>query len=177
MIQPLLLPKVLNQINTDGIKAALLCNVNGALLSSCLIKTTSTLFDESRVSQPQMKHVDKLIAAIAANMWQFYNKSGKTAFSPSANNEDQYLQEDAYDKDQALNNKFEQTLKTLLVDCEYGRLAIMNVSKYVVLCVCSEKTVPFGLLKTKTKVLRDFLEQPFQIVDEAYEDEDEEEEY
>lgn len=184
MLQPRLLPKVLEQINTDGIKTSILCNVNGSLISSCSSATSSqqasnngaTLAYQQHLLPSQVKHMDKLIAAIAANMWYSYQKAGKTGFSPSSieydENGDVIPQEQTEEED----SQNQQHLQSLLVDCQYGRLAIMGVSRNVVLCVCAEKSVPFGLLNKKTQVMREFLEKPFKIVDEAVE-EDEEEEY
>ncbi|EFC41784.1 predicted protein [Naegleria gruberi] len=182
MLQPRLLPKVLEQINTDGIKTTILCNVNGSLISSAsTTNTTSANSSEQQLTYQQhllpsqLKHLDKLVAAIAANMWYSYQKAGKTAFSPSPIEYDEngnVIEQEPQDQEDQLPP---QELKCLLADCEYGRMAITGVSRNVVLCVCAEKNVPFGLLNKKTTVLREYLSEPFKIIDEAIEEEEEEE--
>eukprot|EP00322_Chrysochromulina_rotalis_P015687 CAMPEP_0115855218 /NCGR_PEP_ID=MMETSP0287-20121206/14429_1 /TAXON_ID=412157 /ORGANISM="Chrysochromulina rotalis, Strain UIO044" /LENGTH=229 /DNA_ID=CAMNT_0003309365 /DNA_START=32 /DNA_END=719 /DNA_ORIENTATION=- len=47
-------------------------------------------------------------------------------------------------------------LGCLLLECEYGRLAIKAVGSFILAC-CSDATVPFGLLKAKVAALHDFL--------------------
>ncbi|KAG2382399.1 hypothetical protein C9374_005601 [Naegleria lovaniensis] len=193
MLQPRLLPKVLEQINTDGIKTTILCNVNGSLISSSLstskqqqppssssAQQTSNFSEQQityqqRLLPSQIKHMDKLIAAIAANMWHSYLKAGRTAFTPVEYDENGNMigQDDENLEDDSVGA---QKLKSLLVDCEYGRLAILGVSRNVVLCVCAEKEVPFGMLNKKAQVMRDFLSGPFTMVEEAV-DEEEEAEY
>ncbi|KAF0981011.1 hypothetical protein FDP41_012799 [Naegleria fowleri] len=196
MLQPRLLPKVLEQINTDGIKTTILCNVNGSLISSSLSTSAKQIpspssaqqtsnnitFSEQQITYQQrllpsqIKHMDKLIAAIAANMWHSYQKAGRTAFSPVEYDENGNMIGQEDDENLEEESGGTQKLKTLLVDCEYGRLAILGVSRNVVLCVCAEKEVPFGSLNKKAQVMRDFLSRPFTIVEEAV-DEEEEEEY
>eukprot|EP01080_Neovahlkampfia_damariscottae_P004776 gene4776-8362_t len=59
MLQPKVLPKIIEQINTDGIKTTILLNVDGSILSS------SGNIEE-----------DKTIAAIASSLWTSYYKTG-----------------------------------------------------------------------------------------------------
>lgn len=48
------------------------------------------------------------------------------------------------------------SLGCLMLECEHGRLAIKAVGSFI-LAVCSDATVPFGLLKAKVAALHTYL--------------------
>ena len=50
-------------------------------------------------------------------------------------------------------------LSCLLIECEEGRLAIQTVGSFVLGC-CSDKSVPYGVLKMKAGALHEFLSPP-----------------
>lgn len=176
MLQPRALPKIIEQANTDGVKTTLLLNKNGSLLASV----------------GSNKETDKLVAAIVANVWGSYTKAGRTAFNPSSQQQDSFNQQNyGYEDDEEEedhlgedmigeedqhhhNNHTSEPailekLSCLLIDCDAGRLAITGVSPKVILCLCAEKTVEFGMLKAKALVVKNFLHKPFETIEAAEE--------
>jgi predicted regulator of Ras-like GTPase activity (Roadblock/LC7/MglB family) len=183
MLQPRVLPKIIEQANTDGVKTTLLLKTNGSLLASA----------------GGTKEMDKLVAAIVANVWSSYSKAGRTAFNAyQSQNQDSfnssqqqknfaYDEEDDHHLDEEddmmddhhphrssstnQNNEplITEKLSCLLVDCEAGRLAITGVSPKVILCLCADKQVEFGLLKAKALVVKNYLVKPFETVEAAEE--------
>lgn len=167
MLQPRILPKIIEQANTDGVKTTLLLQSNGSLLVS---------------SGANSKEMDKLVAAIVSNVWSSYSKAGRTAFNNGLHPTNEYgeeeeegvnsgedeeqnhtrrQEEEQQSKEQAVLEK----LNLLLLDCEAGRLAITGVSPTVVLCLCAEKNIEFGLLRAKAITVRDYLAKPFSLIE------------
>ena len=50
-------------------------------------------------------------------------------------------------------------LGCLLLECERGRIAIKAAGSFI-LALCSDATVPFGMLKAKVQALQTFLQVP-----------------
>jgi predicted regulator of Ras-like GTPase activity (Roadblock/LC7/MglB family) len=172
MLQPRILPKIIEQANTDGVKTTLLLQSNGSLLAS---------------SGANSKEMDKLVAAIVSNVWSSYSKAGRSAFNngfqPIATNEQEEEEEGMNsgeeepmndeqnhmkgqeEKQQSNEEAVVEKLNILLLDCEAGRLAITGVSPTVVLCLCAEKNVEFGLLRAKAITMRDYLAKPFSLLE------------
>jgi hypothetical protein len=182
MLQPRVLPKVLEQANTEGVKATLyvfttssgsnfyrLLNINGSLLAS---------------SGTEDKHHEKLVGAILSNIWASYQKVGKTAFNPnkSQNRNNQSLDYDAYENEeynedddeeqgrqprhQAEDEVGAEKLKCMIMDLATGRIAVMGVTQRVVLCLIAEKNVELGLLRAKASAVCEYLTKPFELIDD-----------
>eukprot|EP01047_Picozoa_sp_COSAG01_P067787 COSAG01_NODE_9643_length_2381_cov_140.677914_3_plen_133_part_00 len=112
LLDPSALPKFLAHANSGGVKAALLCNRDGAVLS----------FVGDRQGH-------KFAAAIAANMWTCYEANALGAVGANE-------------------------LGCLLLDCEEGQLAVVQVSSALLLGMVADCTVPLGLLKAKITALQ-----------------------
>ncbi|ELR24421.1 Roadblock/LC7 domain containing protein [Acanthamoeba castellanii str. Neff] len=56
-----------------------------------------------------------------------------------------------------------QDLEYMLFDCEQGRVVMTKVSTHL-LCLYSDKSAEFGMLKRKAQVLREYLQEPLQQV-------------
>ncbi len=185
MLQPRVLPQIIQQANTNGIKSTLLLHSNGSLLSA---------YGENT------KEMDKLVSAIVSNVWNSYSKAGRNAFvnstmssSSAANqnfgdeNDENFVEDDDENFDDGddeneeygaqhggsnltvnnnnNNNKMVEKLQCLILDCEMGRLAIVGVSSKVILCLCAEKSVEFGMLKAKAMTVREYLAEPFALIE------------
>ena len=170
MLQPRILPKIIEQANTDGVKATLLLQSNGSLLAS---------------SGANSKEMDKLVAAIVSNIWSSYSKAGRSAFNNGLHPTNEYGEEEEgvnsgeeepmgdeqnhmirqEEEQQSNEQAVVEKLNLLLLDCEAGRLAITGVSPTVVLCLCAEKNVEFGLLRAKAITVRDYLAKPFSLIE------------
>ncbi|KAJ3203819.1 hypothetical protein HDU67_009929, partial [Dinochytrium kinnereticum] len=59
--------------------------------------------------------------------------------------------------------KEEEGLKSVLVQCEFGKLSITDVSR-MLLCIVAGEEVEFGILKAKTKTLKAYLEEPLDMI-------------
>ncbi len=77
MLQPKVLPKIIDQLNTNGIQTTILLNIDGSLLSS-----TGDTKDNK----------DTLIAAIVANIWRTYSKKGKKGHSAFIQNQKELIE-------------------------------------------------------------------------------------
>jgi len=75
-----------------------------------------------------------VVAAIASNVWSQYQKLGDQSH-----------------------------LEYLLFECEQGRLAMAQVSTHL-LCLYSDKSAEFGMLRRKAQVLKEYLQEPLQQV-------------
>merc|ERR1711939_930572 len=56
-----------------------------------------------------------------------------------------------------------EDLEYMLFDCEQGRVVMTKVSTHL-LCLYSDKSAEFGMLKRKAQVLREYLQEPLQQV-------------
>lgn len=77
-------------------------------------------------------------AAIASNIWAVYEKIGRTTFK-------------------------EDTLESIVLDCENGTVAIAQVAG-LLLCLYANETVPLGMLMEKTRKLAQYLEGPLKEI-------------
>ncbi|KYQ94499.1 putative mitogen-activated protein binding protein interacting protein [Tieghemostelium lacteum] len=57
-------------------------------------------------------------------------------------------------------------LEYQLIDCEEGRFIVTRVAS-LLLCIYSDSTVEFGLLKTKATKLREYLQEPLSNVEQV----------
>ncbi|KAL0477094.1 ragulator complex protein LAMTOR [Acrasis kona] len=160
MLQPRVLPKVLEQANTDGVKTTLLMNINGSLLSS---------------AGNEDKQNEKLVGAIISNIWTSYRKVGEAAFNPNfkqskvnMNQSQEYDDEyegDARDVEEQDENA--EKLQCMILELGTRRVAVMGVSKRVVLCLIADKTVELGMLKAKATWVCDYLIKPFEMIEDV----------
>ncbi|KAL6073135.1 Ragulator complex protein lamtor2 [Balamuthia mandrillaris] len=118
MLRAKVLPNILAQANTNGVKGTLLMNEEGSLLAM-----SGQSGDEVTVS------------AIVSNIWAQYQR---------ARGED-------------------SDLEYILMDCEQGRVVVTKVST-LLLCIYSDSTAQFGMLKQKAQTLREYLREPLQQV-------------
>lgn len=72
--------------------------------------------------------------AIASNIWTSFQKSGQLSLDDSK-------------------------LDCVLVECKLGKIAITKVAN-LLLCLCSNDNVSFGMLKTKITAMSSYLEEP-----------------
>ncbi|KAI8911382.1 hypothetical protein PhCBS80983_g06158 [Powellomyces hirtus] len=133
MLKPKVIAQVLSQVNTNGIKATLLLNPDGSLIS----------FAGGSESEA------KVLAAVASNVWFAYERHGKPAAAAGA------------EGGEAGNSA--ESLQDLILDCEAGKLSVSRASR-MLLCLVANEEVEWGLLKAKTKVLREYLEGPLSLV-------------
>ena len=141
MLKPRALTSVLAQANTDGI------------LSTFLFKQDGTLLGYSSIDQgcrAHPKHSQDLIfnfvecsdprvvSAISSKIWNLYEKSGRACLN-------------------------EDKLELLLLDCEDGHVGVVPVNSSL-LCLYGDKSVGFGMIKSKSDALVKFLEEPLSQV-------------
>jgi len=115
MLKPKVLPRILEQANTNGVKSSILLNKEGALLATA-------------------GEDGKVVAAIFSNIW--------TSLARQPNE-----------------------LEYLLCECEKGRIIMTQVTKDLFLCLYGDNTAQFGMLKHKAKLLKDYLSEPLQKID------------
>ncbi|KND00126.1 uncharacterized protein SPPG_04468 [Spizellomyces punctatus DAOM BR117] len=88
----------------------------------------------------------KVLAAVASNVWFGYERYGKP---PAANSVE--------------GGEGKEGLRNLILDCEQGKLSITRTSR-MLLCLVADERVEWGLLKAKTRTLKEYLEGPLNLV-------------
>uniref|UniRef100_A0A7S1KUE0 Uncharacterized protein n=1 Tax=Percolomonas cosmopolitus TaxID=63605 RepID=A0A7S1KUE0_9EUKA len=133
----------------------------------------------------------KLLSAIVSNIWMLYEKSGRRiqyhgtrASVNSADDEGYHDEIGAYDQEEYQNDELHDedgsfdgakpyansqqmqgvttTLKSLLIENEYGTIIIQRLSKKLIICICG--TGEIGMLRYKANLLKEHLEKPFELV-------------
>ena len=80
----------------------------------------------------------RVVSAISSKIWNLYEKSGRA-------------------------NLNEDKLEFLLLDCEEGHIGVAPVNS-TLLCLCGDKSVGFGMIKSKSDALVKFLAEPLSQV-------------
>lgn len=120
MLRAKQIPAALNAVNCDDVRASMLLQRDGALLGS---------------AGPGLADIDdKIIAAIASNMWAEFEASGRDTVNGGA-------------------------LKSMLLQLEEGRLGIANTGGEYLVCVYATDSVKFGLIKAKLEALQRFFDE------------------
>mmetsp|Transcript_17376 Transcript_17376/g.24140 ORF Transcript_17376/g.24140 Transcript_17376/m.24140 type:complete len:154 (+) Transcript_17376:132-593(+) len=144
MLRPKLLPQILQQATSNPsahVKSAIIITAGGDLLAtSSPLTTVNTL--EAGVN-------DKLVGAIAVNIWSTYERHSNLK-SNSSNVPSTSI---------SSTQPNENTLHCLLIENEEGRFAITSVSKFL-LCIYGDNQAEFGMLKAKVESLRRYLDGP-----------------
>lgn len=122
MLRALSLVKVLDQVKGDGVVGAILLNREGTLLAY------SGLDDRTA----------RMTAAIASNVWNYYDRIGKSVLS-------------------------EEPLTRFTMKCEDGFISVCAVSS-LLLCIQSKVEVQLGSLMAKMDGLRTALNGPLDRV-------------
>lgn len=118
----------------------ILCETNtGGVLGALLLNTEGALLAFSGPADRDAR----VTAAISSNIWAAYSKrvAAGRPHSPVA---------------PAVP---EQRLMAVLMDCEEGRVCVLQVAG-LLLCVYASAEVGFGMLRLKAKAIADCLEQP-----------------
>jgi len=80
----------------------------------------------------------QVVAAINANIWRSYDRdSNETNFGKE--------------------KKGSEELDVVLLECEVGRLVVAKITKRVLLCLCGDEAVEYGMLRVKANTLREYL--------------------
>ena len=143
MLKPRALTSVLSQANTDGIRSTFLFKQDGTLLAyssvdkGWLVHLSRCQFSVFTLLLFADCSDPRVVSAISSKIWNLYEKSGR------AN----------------LNDK----LEFLLLDCEDGHIGVAPVNSSL-LCLCGDKSVGFGMIKSKSDALVKFLEEPLSQV-------------
>lgn len=132
LLAPDALPKILGHAISGGVRTALLCNRDGAVLSQ--VRDESAQLDESVPvgGQREADSARTFAAAIVANMWTSYEAN-------------------------ALGAVRANELHCLLIDCEEGQLAVVKVSPALLLGMLADKEMEPGLLRAKIVAMQELL--------------------
>ncbi|KAI8841748.1 hypothetical protein BC829DRAFT_402100 [Chytridium lagenaria] len=156
MLKPRVLSQVLSQANTGGVKTSLLLNVDGSLIAY----SGGTDRDA------------KVVSAIVSNIWVAYERHTGEGLAKRRNNSQKNAAGVGARSRQDPTSprcgptgvaKEEEGLKSVLVQCEHGKLSITTVSR-MLLCLVASEEVEFGILKAKTKTLKSYLEEPLNLI-------------
>jgi len=126
MLRPKVIPKVLEQGNSNHVEATLLINTEGSLVSCA----------------PTDYAHSQAVAAIVQNIWTFYTQANKNYVASS--------EDDEQDQD---------SLQTLLIDCDQGRLGVTAVTNMLV-CIVGNRNAQPGMLKAKLEVFQKNMVEP-----------------
>ena len=140
MLKPRALTSVLSQANTDGILSTFLFKQDGTLLAYSSVD--KGWFPSIFISILHSLFTDcsdpRVVSAISSKIWNLYEKSGRA-------------------------NLNEDKLEFLLLDCEEGHIGVAPVNS-TLLCLCGDKSVGFGMIKSKSDALVKFLAEPLSQV-------------
>ena len=142
MLKPRALTSVLSQANTDGILSTFLFKQDGTLLAYSSVDKGwfLSLFLLVLILRDLITDCSdpRVVSAISSKIWNLYEKSGRA-------------------------NLNEDKLEFLLLDCEEGHIGVAPVNS-TLLCLCGDKSVGFGMIKSKSDALVKFLEEPLSQV-------------
>ncbi|KAI8823369.1 uncharacterized protein EV422DRAFT_520793 [Fimicolochytrium jonesii] len=139
MLKAKAIAQVLAQAATDDVRAALLLQQDGSLISFA--------------GAPEKEA--KVIAAVASNVWFAYERNGKPASGGARVGGDNAHAQPPQRQGEGM--------RSLVLECEHGKLALSKISR-MLLCLVAEENVEWGLLNAKTKALQDHLEGPLELV-------------
>ena len=144
MLKPRALTSVLSQANTDGILSTFLFKQDGTLLAYSSVDKgwflSLSFFLLVSILRDLITDCSdpRVVSAISSKIWNLYEKSGRA-------------------------NLNEDKLEFLLLDCEEGHIGVAPVNS-TLLCLCGDKSVGFGMIKSKSDALVKFLEEPLSQV-------------
>ncbi|KAJ3100616.1 Ragulator complex protein lamtor2 [Phlyctochytrium planicorne] len=157
MLKSRVVSQVLAQANTGGVKTSLLLHVDGSLIAF------SGGSDRDA----------KVVSAIASNIWVAYERHTGEGLAKRRNNANGSGSKSGERERRTGEGlavvgptgvaKEEEGLKSVLVQCEFGKLSITNVSR-MLLCLVAGEEVEFGMLKAKTKTIKSYLEEPLDML-------------
>ena len=132
MLRAKLIPQVLNEINSDGVKGTLLMTTDGSLLG---------------VSGEGMEGIDdNVVGAIVSNMWNDFDKTGR---AEKQRQDADRLQMMIFDME--VRGSDVSTVLTFppCLDAQDGRLAVSKVSEHYLICAYGDSIANFGSLRAK----------------------------
>ncbi|KAJ3245535.1 Ragulator complex protein lamtor2 [Chytriomyces hyalinus] len=163
MLKSKVLNKVLCQTNSGGVKTTILFNPDGSLVAFAGGSDNDA----------------RKLAAIASNVWVAYERH--TGEGLASRRGMGLLQPDSIAKPASLSPqpllsasgsispssvvgptgvpKDEEGLRSVMILREMGKLSIASVS-CMLLCLIASEEVEFGMLKAKTRTLKEYLEAP-----------------
>ncbi|KAJ3188814.1 Ragulator complex protein lamtor2 [Gaertneriomyces sp. JEL0708] len=131
----MLKPKVVNQVLHQA--------NTGGIQATLLLTPEGNLVSFAGGSQKDAR----IIAAVASNVWSAYERHGGIGANIVGD----------------IDSNIRDDLKTLIVDCDQGKLSVAKASR-MLLCLVAERDVEMGLLRLKSKKVREYLEGPLETV-------------
>ncbi|KAI8609182.1 hypothetical protein BC830DRAFT_1112722 [Chytriomyces sp. MP71] len=161
MLKSRVLTDVLSQGNSGGVHATLLLNPDGSLVAFSGGSDNDARKYAAVVSNVWVAYERHTGEGLASRRGQLRNNlvataspaplSGGGSISPSS-----VVGPTGVPKD-------EEGLRSVMVLCEHGKISIASVSR-MLLCLIASDEVEFGILKAKTKTLKEYLEAPLDLI-------------
>ena len=137
MLRAKLIPQVLDEINSDGVKGTLLMTTDGSLLG---------------VSGEGMEGIDdNVVGAIVSNMWSDFDKTGRVEKQRQDADQLQMMIFDMEVRLYAMTTKKAQNRSVSSLDVQDGRLAVSKVSEHYLICAYGDSTANYGSLRAKVR--------------------------
>lgn len=143
-------------------------------LSSSLKQQLQKDGQPKKTNEPQLPHgyvQPGLLSAIISNIWTLYDKSVRRVqwkeSEKSQEEEDQGEEaEDDYEdyQDEQSDNQSTHLLDSLIIENDFGKIAIERISKKLIVSVCGDELIEVGILRHKVNQLRKCFVKPFEQV-------------